>query len=104
MLLSTLLPKPTAIAFRDPPVGIEMTLQVVPSQCSMTEPTAQTSFEEMATTDLRTAPDTCEFGTILQLVPSQCSMSVWEPQDIWQSLASPTAQMSFAETAATAFR
>src|SRR5437660_1114852 len=67
-------------------LGLEITFQLVPSQCSITEskierpgwsPTAQTSRVEAAATPVRKLP----FGSLglaitLQLAPSQCSIKV----------------------------
>jgi len=70
--------KPTLVK-----AGLETTLQLLPSQCSikipklLTDPAAQTSFDATTVTVLRKAPcPTLGLETTLQLVPSQCSINV----------------------------
>src|SRR5437764_10741153 len=94
--------------------GLDTTLQVVPSQCSVTvvspvyastaqaDPTAQASVEEMATTPLRRFSPVLAFGLgrTLHAVPSQCSVSV--RMVLGPTVAEsymPAAQMSVADTA-----
>ena len=92
--------------------GLETTLQLVPSQCSikltsdpeelMVDPPAQTLFDEMAVTALRNPPF-LRFGleTTLQLVPFQFSINGLLPA---VSSCEPTAHTSFLATAATPAR
>src|SRR6266702_4238344 len=74
-----------------PGLGLGTTLQLVPSQCSVSvrgavdtlgskcSPTAQASVGDVAVTPYSslTSCPTLGLGVTLQLVPSQCSMSVW---------------------------
>jgi len=94
-----------------PGLGLEITLQAVPSQCSMRVvvtfelvacvPTAHTSLLAMAATDMRALFPAPPFGldTILHAAPSQCSVRVCCAPVY--GLETPTAQTSLDDTAAT---
>src|SRR5258708_721957 len=71
-------------------------LQLLPSQCRILSPTAQTSLAETAASPFRLPA--LGLLTILQAFPRQCSISV-----LLKLLSLPTAQTLFAETTVTAF-
>src|SRR6266571_3965946 len=102
-----------------PTLGLETTLQLVPFQCSISVclallmppeyPTAQMSVAETTATPLKLFKPFKEVSmlgleTTFQLVPFQCSVSVSVTQPVLQELEYPTAQMSLAETTATAVK
>src|SRR6266571_442019 len=94
------------------------TCQLVPFQCSVSvskaeapveDPTAQMSVAETTATPLKLFKPFKEVSmlgleTTFQLVPFQCSVSVSVTQPVLQELEYPTAQMSLAETTATAVK
>src|SRR6266571_3247836 len=95
------------------------TCQLVPFQCSISVskallmppeyPTAQMSVAETTATPLKLFKPFKEVSmlgleTTFQLVPFQCSVSVSVTQPVLQELEYPTAQMSLAETTATAVK
>src|SRR6266571_1442325 len=97
-------------------LGLETTFQLVPFQCSVSVsvtqpvlqeleyPTAQMSVAETTATPFNWFVEVPTLGllTTFQLVPFQCSINVWKaPLELVED---PTAQMSVAETTATAFR
>src|SRR5262245_13243847 len=86
-------------------LGLETTLQALPSQCrvsvrvlgpSWTYPTAHTSLVATPVTAYNSFPSRLGLGAgmMLQAVPSQCTVSTAAP-------AWPTAHTSFGPTAAT---
>src|SRR5215831_19257567 len=87
--------------------GLEITLQLVPSQCSiktpeelLDDPAAQTSFDETAITALSKAPwPTLGLETTLQLVTFQCSINAVTELP---AACCPTAHTSLLATPSTA--
>jgi hypothetical protein len=89
--------------------GLEMMLQLVPSQCSIRvlmelptfcEPTAQTSLLAVAATSANDPPlERVGVGTALHVVPSKCTANgCCVPLDVEE----PTAQMSLSAIAVVA--
>src|SRR5712692_2933095 len=106
---------PLRTLYADLTFGLEMTLHLEPSQCSISvfaglvllseSPTAQISWEEIATTPVRSLRNDPTLGleTILHLMPFQCSISVF-PELVLLLKEFPTAHMLLAETADTETR